>query len=330
MASKNQVTLTFAGDSDKLEKAFDSVGQSADKMAGEVGTASKKVGTEAADSFDRVGLAADNVDTKAMGFRDTMTGVQDSMLGASQIAKGDLFQGFFTLGMGVGDLASGFYNFLIPSIKAASSGMISNALATGRATASSVVHRGATLAQAGATRVMTVAQRALNLAMRANPIGIIITVLAALGAALVVAYKKSETFRRIVDGAFKIVKNTAMAVGSAIKNAFSAAFNFVRGAWNSTVGGFGFSIPSWVPGVGGKEFRIPRMHTGGIVPGAPGQEVLRILQAGERVTPANQAGAAGGALVLRSDGSRLMRLLMEIIREAIRVEGGNVQVVLGQ
>ena len=36
--------------------------------------------------------------------------------------------------------------------------------------------------------------------MRMNPIGLIITGLILLGAALVVAYKKSATFRRIVDG----------------------------------------------------------------------------------------------------------------------------------
>jgi hypothetical protein len=40
---------------------------------------------------------------------------------------------------------------------------------------------------------------------------------------------------------------------------------------------------------------IPRMHAGGIVPGAPGSEVLTILQAGERVTP---AGRGGGAAVI--------------------------------
>ena len=329
MAGKNQVTLTFAGDHDKLERSFDQVGQGAERMADDVGSASRKMGTETGAGFDRAGEAADNLDTKAMGFRDTMTGVQDTMLGAGQIAKGNLFEGFLTLGMGIGDLGSGLYNFLIPSIKAATSGMLKNAVATGRATASATVHRGATMAQAGATKAMTIAQRGLNLAMRANPIGIVITILAALGAALVVAYKKSEVFRRIVDGAFKVIKNSARAVGSAISSAFRAAFGAVRGVWNSTVGGFGFSIPSWVPGVGGKEFRIPRMHQGGIVPGAPGSEVLRVLQAGERVTPAHAAGGAS-VIELRSDGTRLGELLLAILRDAIRVKGGDVQIVLGQ
>jgi hypothetical protein len=78
---------------------------------------------------------------------------------------------------------------------------------------------------------------------------------------------------------------------------FRAAFNAVRSLWNSTVGGFGFDVPDWVPGLGGNGFHIPKMHTGGVVPGRPGQEVLTILQAGERVLTADQqrglTGAAG-------------------------------------
>jgi len=42
-----------------------------------------------------------------------------------------------------------------------------------------------------------------NVALRANPIGIVVTALLALGAGLVYAYRHSETFRRIVDGAFR-------------------------------------------------------------------------------------------------------------------------------
>lgn len=120
MAGKNEVTLTFAGDHDQLQRTFDKVGAGADQMAREVGQASDRVSNanrSAGDSFDRVGEAADTVDTRAMGFRDTMTGVQDSMLGVSNIAKGDLFEGFFLLGAGVGDLGSGIYNTLIPSLK---------------------------------------------------------------------------------------------------------------------------------------------------------------------------------------------------------------------
>src|SRR3546814_18684591 len=63
----------------------------------------------------------------------------------------------------------------------------------------------ATAIQAAGTAGATGATWSLNAAMRANPIGIVVTALTLLAAGLVVAYKKSETFRNIVNGAFDVV-----------------------------------------------------------------------------------------------------------------------------
>lgn len=68
--------------------------------------------------------------------------------------------------------------------------------------AASGVATGATGAQAGA-------QRGLNAAMRANPIGAIITVLTLLVGGIVLAYNKSETFRGIIDGLWGAIKTAA-------------------------------------------------------------------------------------------------------------------------
>jgi phage-related protein len=262
-----------------------------------------------------------------MGARDMMTGVEDTGRGLAEIMKGNVFDGALLLGMGFGDLGSGLYNFVIPSLKQLSKGMITSAVSTARATVSTVGHGIATKAAAVGTGALTIAQRGLNLAMRANPIGLVITALFAVGAALVLAWKKSETFRKVVTGALRGIVAVAKGVGSAISAPFRAAFRAVRSAWNSTVGGKGFSIPDWVPIIGGKTFRIPRMHTGGRVPGPPGSEHLAILQAGEEVTP---AGAGGGRLVLelRSDGTALGDALVQIIANTVRVRGGDVQAVL--
>ena len=56
------------------------------------------------------------------------------------------------------------------------------------------------------TNAWTVAQNALNVALRNNPIGIVVTVLAVLAAGLVTAYQKSETFRGIVNGVWAALK----------------------------------------------------------------------------------------------------------------------------
>ena len=53
----------------------------------------------------------------------------------------------------------------------------------------------------------TAAQWLMNAALAANPIGLVVLAIAALVAAFVVAYNKSETFRRIVDGVFAAVKS---------------------------------------------------------------------------------------------------------------------------
>lgn len=158
---------------------------------------------------------------------------------------------------------------------AAAKGYAASAMSASRAalaSAASSARAGAAAALAAAkqgiltaaTKVMTVAQRALNLVMRMNPIGIVITALIALGAGLVLAYKKSETFRNIVDAVWRVVKasikgtvdwflktawptmrnvltwigdkmNAAKVViqraWSAIKAAFKAVVDWVKGAF---------------------------------------------------------------------------------------------------
>lgn len=62
-----------------------------------------------------------------------------------------------------------------------------------------------------ATVAWTVAQYALNVALTANPIGIVVVAIAALVAALVIAYNRSETFRKIVDTLFAAIKEFTQA-----------------------------------------------------------------------------------------------------------------------
>jgi murein DD-endopeptidase MepM/ murein hydrolase activator NlpD len=77
---------------------------------------------------------------------------------------------------------------------------------------------------AAVTKAWAVAQAALSAAMNANPISLIIIAVAALGAAMFVAYKKSETFRKVVDGAFHGIKAAAEFVFPLIKKAMEVGF----------------------------------------------------------------------------------------------------------
>ena len=77
-------------------------------------------------------------------------------------------------------------------------------------------------------------QWALNAALLANPIVLIVVAIAALVAALVIAYKKSETFRNIVDGAMKKVA----AVFGWLRDRVVAALDWIRNNWDTIVAVF--------------------------------------------------------------------------------------------
>jgi phage-related minor tail protein len=60
------------------------------------------------------------------------------------------------------------------------------------------------------TRAWSAVQAILNVVMSANPIGLVIIAVAALVAGVVIAYKKSETFRQVVSAAWNGIKNAAV------------------------------------------------------------------------------------------------------------------------
>ena len=71
----------------------------------------------------------------------------------------------------------------------------------------------------------TIAQWAMNLAMNANPIGIIITVIGALTAALIVLWNTNEDFRNALIGIWESIK-------TAINNANAVIDAFIQGVIN--------------------------------------------------------------------------------------------------
>lgn len=85
---------------------------------------------------------------------------------------------------------------------------------------------------------------ALNLALSLNPISLVVIGLAALAAALVVAYKRSETFRIIVTGAFTAFKTVAIP---AIKFVVGTFLGMVDTILTGAAKAFG-----WVPKLGPK------------------------------------------------------------------------------
>lgn len=335
------VTLEFAGDSAKLERAFDGVGEAASKMSREVASTSS--------ALDSVGSGIDGTGQKAGDLESGFRGVTDTMSGFAAIAQGDVLGGLTDLAGGAEALAVGFSGVLIPALKNAGSWLAQTRVGTLAIAAAQRV-------AAAATVVWTAVQRVLNMVMRANPIGLVITVIMLLVGAVILAWKRSETFRRIVTGAWNAVKAGAVAMWNGIRAAWNSVTNFVgnavrriggflSGMWNGittglraalnwaiglinqAINGINFLIrgANNIPGVNISQVSpIPVLHDGGIVPGSPGSETLALLQAGERVTPAGQV--AREPRTVRVD---LGPALMKMIRQQVRDEGGNVQIVLG-
>ncbi len=105
-----------------------------------------------------------------------------------------------------------------------------------------------------ATRAFAGAQRILNFVMRANPLVRVAMLLFALGGAFVVAYKKSETFRNIVNGVWSAVKGAVTSAVSWIgrqwgnfKRGVQVLASSVRDKFNGLVGFFR-SLPGRISG----------------------------------------------------------------------------------
>lgn len=142
-------------------------------------------------------------------------------------------------------------------------GYLTLAAATGSATAAQtlaeltykksivavVAYNVAMAAQSAITGVVTAAQYALNLALSLNPIGLVVIAVAALGAAFVLAYKKIEPFRDLMDSIFQKIKNIGTAIKeSPVGQAIAKAFEGFRAAGGPVRQG-----KSYIVGEGGPE-----------------------------------------------------------------------------
>lgn len=82
------------------------------------------------------------------------------------------------------------------------------------------------------TKLVTAAQWLLNAAMSANPIALVVIAIAALVAAFVVLWNKSESFRNFWINLWDNVKAVASTAWEAITGFFSAAWDTIKAVWD--------------------------------------------------------------------------------------------------
>ena len=117
-------------------------------------------------------------------------------------------------------------------------------------------------------------------------VGAVVALVSGLASSLYDAMKAAGS--KLLEG----LEAGLSAVGGFAGRVADAIVGAVRSAWNSVAGTLNDLLPN---SIGSGPFSIdlpdnpiPTFHTGGVVPGRPGEEVLVLAKAGERITTANQ------------------------------------------
>ncbi len=207
--------------------------------------------------------------------------------------------------------------------------------AIGGIAAAVVIANAAITAWGVATTVFTGIQTAFNVVMAANPVVLFAIAIAALVVGLIIAYKKFDAFRDIVDAVFDAIKTGIKGGMDAITGyltfvmgVYKGIFNAIGKLWNNTIGKLKFKIPDWVPGIGGNGFEvpdIPMLANGGIV----SSPTLALIgeRGPEAVIPLDRMNSMGGGMNITvqaglvSTPDQMGQLIIESIQRAQRRSG---------
>lgn len=132
----------------------------------------------------------------------------------------------------------------------------------------------------GVMKIARTVQLAWNLALSANPIGLVVIAVAGLVAAFVLLWNKCEGFRNFFIKMWDAIKKAGAGAAEWIGNTFESVMGTVKGIINGVIslinGAIGainklkVDIPDWVPKYGGSSFglnipKIPMLASGGVV-----------------------------------------------------------------
>ncbi|MGK5639713.1 hypothetical protein ACSNOK_15580 [Streptomyces sp. URMC 126] len=187
----------------------------------------------------------------------------------------------------------------------------------------------------------SLAQKGLNTAMRANPMGLLLGLLAPLITQFVDMDKVVAGAKKGFEIAWRAIKTATSSALDFLKPLLKGVVNLytapIRGlitALNGAIRGLNHihvSIPSWVPGFGGKSFginlpeipQIPTLAEGGVVRARSGGTLALLAEAGESeaVIPLSRlermiGGAPGGSAALH----RLTQAVERLAERPVHVQ----------
>jgi len=267
MAAK-PVKVAFLADTADLRSSLAKAEASMDGAAATAKTAGQKIDT----AFDSTAESADRVASKGSQAAGALAGL------------GDLVGGKFGAAMQAGGVA----------LQAAADGgdllnvvTESNIIRKIKDTAVTVGQTAATWAKTAADKAAAIGARAwaagqwvLNAALNANPIGLLVAAIALAVGAIVLAYKKSDTFRAIVQKAFAAVKVAGAVLKAGLVAGFHAIVAGIQGVMSfvgslkskvsagfSAIVDYVASVPGRIIGMGSKFLGAGKAIIGKLVDG---------------------------------------------------------------
>lgn len=346
-----RLSIEIIADSVSGVKALNDTSAATDALAGKMSAAQG-----AADTMD---AAISNV---GRGAKANLDGVSDSTdrlaskTGTATGAMGALSGGFEA--MGLEGVASGLStvgvatDFVSGGMDLLTLALETNTLKQVASTAATIAHEVATKAVSAATRTWTAVQWLFNAAMLANPVGLIVLGVLLLVGAIILAYKKSDTFRKIVTAAFAAVTDVATWLWKKVLVPFGkfVADVFV-GYWEalskglSTVVGWFKSALEWAKKlwdkiqdfVGGTVGKVLGFFKGGkstltvtgsssVATRTTGADVAGMAGRSAPVTLDGRVGVRLGVPVVNVylDGQRVRGLVAKVVSDALDADGARL------
>lgn len=238
-ATQKQVIDSIVADIQRTTNEQEKMNMSAKAF----GTMAEDGGTQFIEALTSVGNSYDNVQGKADKLANTKYDTPISALqGLGRTLQTDLLQPLVSAIMpaindGVQVLTDGLH-WLLNNGEKVSAVIAGIAVAVGSYvayTTALTVMKDGWQALTIVTKAQTLAQTALNAVMSANPIGVVIALIAGLVTAFVVLWNKSEGFREFWIGLWETIKSVAEPIIDGLVNALTGAWDAIKSVWSTAV-----------------------------------------------------------------------------------------------
>lgn len=215
------LTIAVTTEAAAAAAGLDDVAKAAGRVgdAGEASSSGLDAATAAADNYSSAAAnAGRSAGHAADAARDFGGGVGDIGDALSKLTPAIEAAGFPGLAAGIEkatiafDAVEGAAMLASSAMSLVAAAQTSTKLATVASTVAAYAQAAAMGVVKAATLVWTGVQWALNAALTANPIGIVIVLIALLVAGIILAWKKSETFRKVVTAAWNGIKKVVASV----------------------------------------------------------------------------------------------------------------------